>query len=178
MLDPKSSQSDSVYHAYSDNTCYHPTSFEGIKEEPSGNEVIKYIKNILFILKLIIGRFRTISLDDTDSLSVQEAVYTASVFSNRIPMKSRRSSSQADSILHALAPPSHTLKARRLSKNNDPEPDQGEMKRKRSIVHEYQKELSSHSAVSPRFMTLRKLSEVTVVSNRIYDSHPPLLIRY
>lgn len=134
---------------------------------------MKYIKNILFILKLIIGQFRTISLDDTDSLSVQEAVYTASVFSNRIPMKSRRSSSQADSILHALAPPSHTLKARRLSKNNDSEPGQGEMKRKRSIVHEYQKELSSHSAVSPRFMTLRKLSEVTVVSNRVYNSHPP-----
>ncbi|KAG1176189.1 hypothetical protein G6F70_003551 [Rhizopus microsporus] len=144
LLDPKSSQSDSVYHAYSDNTCYHPTSFEGIKEEPS-------------------GRFRTISLDDTDSLSVQEAVYTASVFSNRIPMRSRRSSSQADSILHALAPPSHALKARRLSKNNDPEPDQEEMRRKRSIVHEYQKELNSHSAVSPRFMTLRKLSEVTVL---------------
>ncbi|KAI9264828.1 hypothetical protein BY458DRAFT_513698 [Sporodiniella umbellata] len=109
------------------------------------------------------GRYHSLTLDDADNLSAQEALYKASVFVR--PQRTRRSSSQADSILHALTPPSHSLKARRFSKNNVTSVG---MSRKRSLVSEYQKELSSHSAVSPRFMTLRKLSEVTTLPSYGY----------
>jgi hypothetical protein len=106
-----------------------------------------------------------------NDVSAEEAIYTASIISKRT--KKIRKSSQPDSILHALAPPSHILKARRLSKTNQDESPTGEMKRKRSIVTDYQKELVNHSAVSPRFMTLRKLSEVTAVSLLISLILPP-----
>ncbi|KAG1051037.1 hypothetical protein G6F43_006732 [Rhizopus delemar] len=125
------------YHAYSDDHFYHPTSMEGIKQEESND------------------------------VSTEEAIYTASIISKRT--KKIRKPSQPDSILHALAPPSHILKARRLSKSNQDESPTGEMKRKRSMVTDYQKELVNHSAVSPRFMTLRKLSEVTALPSQTFS---------
>lgn len=84
--------------------------------------------------------------------------------------------------LNALCPPSHVLKARRLSKNtpktsvsspivpsmSTSSTSTAARNRKPSIVENYSKEFSSNSAVSPRFMALRKLSEVTAVSNQ-YD---------
>jgi hypothetical protein len=87
--------------------------------------------------------------------------------------------------LNALGPPSHVLKARRLSKNTIKSSASTPItpvkslstaslssssireKRKPSIVDSYSKGFSNsnNSAVSPRFMALRKLSEVTTVSN-------------
>lgn len=82
--------------------------------------------------------------------------------------------------LNALGPPSHVLKARRLSKNicktsSAPTTPIKSLssssirdKRKPSIVDNYSREFSNsnNSAVSPRFMALRKLSEVTTVSSK------------
>lgn len=139
MLDSKPEDSEAFNYS-----TYRHASYDGLIEQRS-------------------GRYHSLSLDD-DSLSAQEALYTSAYVRSQ---RTRRSSSQADSILHALTPPSHALKARRFSKNN--EAGVG-MSRKRSLVSEYQKEFSNHSAVSPRFMTLRKLSEVTTVSpHTIYD---------
>ncbi|KAG1052258.1 hypothetical protein G6F46_004051 [Rhizopus delemar] len=147
MLESKMDDSEGHY-AYSN---YRHTSFDGLREDQTG-----------------IGHYHSLSLDDVNSLSAQEALYTASVFATRAK-KTRRSSSQADSILHALTPPSHALKARRFSKNNHTETSTTaapvEMSRQHSLVSECQKELSNHSAVSPRFMSLRKLSEVTNLPN-------------
>lgn len=88
--------------------------------------------------------------------------------------------------MNALGPPSHVLKARRLSKNIISSSSSTPItpvkslstnsvsikdKRKPSIVNNYSKELcdSNNSAVSPRFMALRKLSEVTTVSQFHYQ---------
>jgi hypothetical protein len=78
--------------------------------------------------------------------------------------------------LNALGPPSHVLKARRLSKTTMNSSSSTPItpvkslssstirdKRKPSIVDNYSKEFGNNSAVSPRFMALRKLSEVTTV---------------
>ncbi|KAI8997317.1 hypothetical protein BDB01DRAFT_31028 [Pilobolus umbonatus] len=68
--------------------------------------------------------------------------------------------------VNALCPPSHVLKARRISKpisNTSGELNSivAERPRKASVVMDnYHKELSNNSAVSPRFMALRKLTEV------------------
>lgn len=131
-------EGNNEYHAYSDNTSYHPTSLEDTSVH-----------------------FQ--QLTDTDSISAEEALYTASVFSKQAKK----------SVPHALAPPSHNLKARRLSKTVD-ESSSVEMSRKRSIVNDYQKELANHSAVSPRFMTLRKLSEVTALPAQPIETQPPV----
>ncbi|KAI8361784.1 hypothetical protein EDC96DRAFT_512515 [Choanephora cucurbitarum] len=80
----------------------------------------------------------------------------------------RPSQLSQDLSFNALCPPSHVLKARRLSKNtikasvSTPIISSTQRSRKPSFVDGYQKEfISSQSAVSPRFMALRKLSEVT-----------------
>lgn len=77
---------------------------------------------------------------------------------------------QERTSLNALCPPSHVLKARRLSKtiiksSNSTPITVKDKNRKPSVVDNYTKEFSNNSAVSPRFMALRKLSEVTNVSN-------------
>lgn len=85
--------------------------------------------------------------------------------------------------LNALGPPSHVLKARRLSKNTIKSSASTPItpvkslstttlsstsirdKRRPSILDNYREfSNSNNSAVSPRFMALRKLSEVTTVS--------------
>ncbi|CAO3660364.1 unnamed protein product [Rhizopus stolonifer] len=137
MLDSKPEDSEAFNYP-----TYRHASYDGLIEQRS-------------------GRYHSLSLDD-DSLSAQEALYTSAYVR---PQRTRRSSSQADSILHALTPPSHALKARRFSKNNEASVG---MSRKRSLVSEYQKEFNNHSAVSPRFMTLRKLSEVTTLPSYGY----------
>ncbi|KAG2236157.1 hypothetical protein INT48_003776 [Thamnidium elegans] len=92
--------------------------------------------------------------------------------------------------LNALGPPSHVLKARRLSKNicktsSAPTTPIKSLsssnirdKRKPSIVDNYSREFSNsnNSAVSPRFMALRKLSEVTTLPSHpvSYSSVPPV----
>ncbi len=167
MLEPKMDDSEDHY-AYPN--CRH-TSFDGLREDQAGKKIYVLECFIFTYFFLGIGHYHSLSLDDVNSLSAQEALYTASVFATRAK-NTRRSSSQADSILHALTPPSHALKARRFSKNNHTEPSTTaapvEMSRQHSLVSECQKELSNHSAVSPRFMSLRKLSEVTNVSIQGY----------
>ncbi|GAN02265.1 hypothetical protein MAM1_0019d01706 [Mucor ambiguus] len=88
---------------------------------------------------------------------------------------------QERNSLNALCPPSHVLKARRLSKTiikpSASTPITGKDKiRKPSIVDNYTKEFGNNSAVSPRFMALRKLSEVTnLPSHSIsYSVVPPV----
>ncbi|KAI9254261.1 hypothetical protein BY458DRAFT_521255 [Sporodiniella umbellata] len=129
------------YHAFSDNTTYHPTSVEGINPDTT------VLSN---------------DLTSLDSISTEEALYTASAFSKQ------------KSLPHALGPPSHNLKARRSSKIVDV--GSVPMNRKQSIVKDY-KEMTTHSAVSPRFMTLRKLSEVTALPPQglfVEPSVPPV----
>lgn len=102
-------------------------------------------------------------------------IYERSTF-NRRPSQLQHETTS----LNALGPPSHVLKARRLSKNmtkhsSAPTTPVKSLssssirdKRKPSIVDNYSKEFcnSNNSAVSPRFMALRKLSEVTTVSSK------------
>lgn len=70
---------------------------------------------------------------------------------------------------NALCPPSHVLKARRLSKNaiqsSTSTPINSSSKTKITRKHSFVDSMNSNSAVSPRFMALRKLSEVTTVSH-------------
>ncbi|CEP08399.1 hypothetical protein [Parasitella parasitica] len=69
---------------------------------------------------------------------------------------------QERTTLNALCPPSHLLKARRLSKTimkpSASTPITVKDKDRRSSISD-----SNHSAVSPRFMALRKLSEVSAL---------------
>jgi hypothetical protein len=62
---------------------------------------------------------------------------------------------------HALRPPSHLLKARRVSKQNSLSVDNHALQRT------HQRQESTNSAVSPRFMAMRKLSEVSPVSDTL-----------
>ncbi|KAI8085891.1 uncharacterized protein B0P05DRAFT_595342 [Gilbertella persicaria] len=91
--------------------------------------------------------------------------------------------SQDLAALNALCPPSHVLKARRLSKNtiktsvSTPIISSSKPRsRKPSIVDSYSKEFSNNSAVSPRFMALRKLSEVTTLPSHSlsFSAVPPV----
>ncbi|KAK4516562.1 uncharacterized protein ATC70_011536 [Mucor velutinosus] len=88
---------------------------------------------------------------------------------------------QERNSLNALCPPSHVLKARRLSKtiikpSASTPVTVKDKNHKPSIVDNYTKEFGSNSAVSPRFMALRKLSEVTnLPSHSIsYSVVPPV----
>ncbi|KAI8642497.1 hypothetical protein BD408DRAFT_416335 [Parasitella parasitica] len=88
---------------------------------------------------------------------------------------------QENTTLNALCPPSHVLKARRLSKtimkpSASTPVTVKDKDRRSSISDNYSKELSSHSAVSPRFMALRKLSEVSNLPPHSisYSAVPPV----
>jgi hypothetical protein len=69
---------------------------------------------------------------------------------------------------HALRPPSHILKARRTSKHaigsSIISSEKEQVNTPKPFVKRHHRANSCNSAVSPQFMAIRKLSEVTSVS--------------
>ncbi|KAL7319044.1 hypothetical protein PS15m_002216 [Mucor circinelloides] len=152
------------YHTNSkhdDNVCYHPTAAIIHEDKQMMEQQQGYLNSV------------HTNVENT----LEDNLYERKTSFSRRPSQLL----QERNSLNALCPPSHVLKARRLSKTiikpSTSTPVTGkDRSRKPSIVDNYTKEFGNNSAVSPRFMALRKLSEVTnLPSHSIsYSIVPPV----
>ncbi|GAA5805878.1 hypothetical protein HPULCUR_011404 [Helicostylum pulchrum] len=184
--DKNKSNNSYEYDAYTsshhDGNIYHPSSsiFKEKNDQNTKNQSDLFNNSEA-------GSFLPSGFSTSEGAYMQDnsTIYERATF-NRRPSQLQHETTS----LNALGPPSHVLKARRLSKNicttsSAPTTPIKSLssssirdKRKPSIVDNYSREFSNsnNSAVSPRFMALRKLSEVTTLPSHpvSYSSVPPV----